>query len=124
MTDKPCKHFYTNVGGGSERCAYCGNIRNVYLETIDRLEPDVAMIDAGAFYASAAISLKRIADALEWRGIEHPLQWRLSCKRLNSNPIHGWQTIARFLFESEAKEYLNKMIKANFHEYKISGPNE
>lgn len=38
--------------------------KNVYLETIARLEPDIAMIDAGAFYASAAISLKRIADAL------------------------------------------------------------
>lgn len=39
--------------------------RNVYLETVDRLEPDIAMIDVGAFNASAAISLKRIADALE-----------------------------------------------------------
>jgi hypothetical protein len=38
---------------------------DVYLETIARLEPDIAMIDPGAFYASAAISLKRIADVLE-----------------------------------------------------------
>lgn len=38
---------------------------DTYLGTIVRLEPDVHMIDAGAFYASAAISLKRIADALE-----------------------------------------------------------
>ena len=36
-----------------------------YMETIIRIERDVAMIDAGAFYASAAISLRRIADALE-----------------------------------------------------------
>lgn len=36
-----------------------------YLNTIDRLEPDIAMIDPGAYYASAAISLKRIADVLE-----------------------------------------------------------
>lgn len=36
-----------------------------YLETIRKIEPDIAMIDAGAFYASAAVSLKRIADALE-----------------------------------------------------------
>lgn len=38
---------------------------DVYIETIKRLEPDIAMIDASAFYASAAISLKRIADILE-----------------------------------------------------------
>lgn len=36
-----------------------------YLATVYRLEPDIVMIDAGAYYASAAISLKRIADALE-----------------------------------------------------------
>jgi hypothetical protein len=35
---------------------------DAYTATIDRLEPDIAMIDASAFYASAAISLKRIAD--------------------------------------------------------------
>jgi hypothetical protein len=38
---------------------------DAYLETVNRLEPDIAFIDASAFYASAAISLKRIADALE-----------------------------------------------------------
>lgn len=36
-----------------------------YLETIDRLEPDIYMIDAGAFYASMAISARRQADAVE-----------------------------------------------------------
>ncbi len=36
-----------------------------YLETVDRLEPSIHPIDPGAFYASAAISLKRIADASE-----------------------------------------------------------
>lgn len=40
---------------------------DVYLATIESLEPDIGMIDASAFYASAAISLKRIADALESR---------------------------------------------------------
>lgn len=39
--------------------------RDAYLDTVARLEPDIHMIDASAFYASAAISLKRIADALE-----------------------------------------------------------
>ncbi len=38
---------------------------DAYLNTISRLEPDIAMIDPGAFSASAAISLKRIADSLE-----------------------------------------------------------
>lgn len=36
-----------------------------YLATIDRLEPDIAMIDARAGAASIAISLRRIADALD-----------------------------------------------------------
>jgi hypothetical protein len=39
---------------------------DTYAKTVDRLEPDIAMIDTGAFNASAAISLKRIADCLEW----------------------------------------------------------
>ena len=38
---------------------------NVYTKTVERLEPAIAMIDAGAFNASAAISLKRIADSLQ-----------------------------------------------------------
>lgn len=36
-----------------------------YLATVDRLEPDIHMIDAGAFYASMAISARRQADAAE-----------------------------------------------------------
>lgn len=39
---------------------------NEYLNTVDRLESDIVMIDAGGYYASAAISLKRIADSLEY----------------------------------------------------------
>lgn len=42
-----------------------GNDPAVYLDTIQRLEPDIAMIDPGAYYASAAISLRRMADAAE-----------------------------------------------------------
>lgn len=38
---------------------------DAYIATVDRLEPDIAPIDAAAFYASAAVSLKRIADVLE-----------------------------------------------------------
>jgi hypothetical protein len=38
---------------------------DAYMATVDRLEPDIAPVDAAAFYASAAISLKRIADVLE-----------------------------------------------------------
>jgi hypothetical protein len=37
---------------------------NAYLSTVRRMEPEIAPIDAAAFYASAAISLKRIADVL------------------------------------------------------------
>lgn len=36
-----------------------------YARTVCRLEPDITMIDAGAGWASIAISLKRIADILE-----------------------------------------------------------
>lgn len=38
---------------------------DAYEATIDRLEPNIVPIDGSTFYASAAISLKRIADALE-----------------------------------------------------------
>ncbi len=38
---------------------------DVYARTIERLEPDIAAIDAAAGWASIAISLKRIAAALE-----------------------------------------------------------
>lgn len=41
------------------------NTAEEYLKTIERLEPDITPIDASAFYASVAISLKRIADAVE-----------------------------------------------------------
>lgn len=36
-----------------------------YVETIDRLEPDITMVDRDAALASIAISLRRIANALE-----------------------------------------------------------
>lgn len=38
---------------------------NAYLDTVARIEPDIAMLDAGAALASIAISLRRIADAVE-----------------------------------------------------------
>ena len=38
---------------------------NDYLDTVARLEPDIVAIVDGAYYASAAISLRRIADSLE-----------------------------------------------------------
>lgn len=37
----------------------------LYIQTVERLEKEIHPIDAGAYYASAAISLKRIADSLE-----------------------------------------------------------
>jgi 23S rRNA A2030 N6-methylase RlmJ len=39
---------------------------DAYLNTISRLEPNIAMIDTGAGVASIAISLKRIADSLSY----------------------------------------------------------
>lgn len=36
-----------------------------YLATLASIEPDIHPIDPSAFYASAAISLKRIADVAE-----------------------------------------------------------
>lgn len=38
---------------------------DAYLATVESLEPSIHPIDASAYYASAAISLKRIADSLE-----------------------------------------------------------
>jgi hypothetical protein len=38
---------------------------DTYLHTIERLEPDIHIIDAGAGWASCAISLNRIATTLE-----------------------------------------------------------
>ena len=40
-------------------------MKNAYQETIERIEVDIAPIHATAGWASIAISLRRIADALE-----------------------------------------------------------
>ena len=45
-------------------------IDNAYLNTVHRLEPDITPIDLPAAAASIAISLKRIADALEERATD------------------------------------------------------
>lgn len=41
-------------------------MNDAYQKTVDRLEPDVTPVDADPARASIAISLKRIADVLEW----------------------------------------------------------
>jgi len=38
---------------------------DAYLDTVARLEPEIAMIDTGGAAASIAISLKRQADYME-----------------------------------------------------------
>ncbi len=38
---------------------------DAYLETLARMEPEIACVDTAAAAASVSISLKRIADALE-----------------------------------------------------------
>ena len=61
---------------------------NAYLETVKRLEPDIAMIDTGAGWASIAISLRRIADALEARNAAQPDLWAF-CDKLQSSIESG-----------------------------------
>jgi hypothetical protein len=41
------------------------NASDAYLNTVARIEPDVAMLDRDGALASIAISLKRIADLLQ-----------------------------------------------------------
>lgn len=49
----------------SHEAKAAGQRVDAYLDAVGRLEPDIAPIDASAFYASCAISAKRQADALE-----------------------------------------------------------
>ena len=39
---------------------------DAYLNTVQRLEPEITPIDVNGAVASIAISLKRIADVMEW----------------------------------------------------------
>lgn len=41
------------------------DVNDLFSAMIESIEPDLHAIDASTFYASAAISLKRIADAAE-----------------------------------------------------------
>lgn len=56
-----------------------------YLATINRIEPDIHPIDAAAGWASIAVSLRRMADALT--GMAHPMlamhQFTLGEKSIN-----------------------------------------
>lgn len=47
---------------------------SAYLDTIGRMEPEIAAVDLPAGMASIAISLKRIADGIERivEMLEHP----------------------------------------------------
>lgn len=54
---------------------------SAYLDTVGRLEPDIAMVDRDATLTSIAISLKRIADGQallieQLSNIEMTLRWR------------------------------------------------
>jgi hypothetical protein len=55
--------FPNTIAGHAQRAKAAAV--GVYQATIERLEPEIAMIDQGAAAASIAISLKRIADSLE-----------------------------------------------------------
>lgn len=58
-----------------------------YAATVDSIEPNINPIDPGAFYASAAISLKRIADALEKSAEEKERANKLA--KIQLNEIYG-----------------------------------
>lgn len=55
---------------------------STYLKTVERLEPNIHMIDVGAGLASIAISLKRIADVLEGSkekpNLTDAIQWAIT----------------------------------------------
>jgi len=57
---------------------------DVYLNTLNRMEPDIAAVDLTGAAASIAISLKRIADALE--NTEITLREALSNIEMNLRP--------------------------------------
>lgn len=48
----------------AKRAAAAGQLES-YIATIDSIEPNIHSIGTAAFYASAAISLKRIADVAD-----------------------------------------------------------
>lgn len=61
--------------------------RDEYLHTVERMEPEITPVDLPAAAASIAISLKRIADALENQNhILGNLDVRLSCIEMNIRP--------------------------------------
>ena len=47
------------------KAAAAGCRADAYLEMLGRLEPDIVMVDQDATLVSIAVSLKRIADAVE-----------------------------------------------------------
>lgn len=59
-----------------QRRAGANNNTDSYLATVDSIEPNVHSIDPGAFYASAAISLKRIADVADLFAISLLKNWK------------------------------------------------
>ena len=59
--------------GLKEEGEAAGRRIDAYMDTVRRMEPDIAMVDRDAALASIAISLRRIAEALEnpagiWHG--------------------------------------------------------
>lgn len=86
--------------------------RNYYDETIDRIEPDIAMIDPGAFYASAAISLKRIADHLD----RHPTpdDTGEAARNIGSYLIFNFNVMLGKSGEAIGLEIINDLAKIGF----------
>lgn len=73
-----------------------------YLQTIDRLEPNIYTIDAGAGWASAAISLKRIADELNVAN-------RLEALRQHSDAIVDSEKHVQWLRDHELEHLIDSL---------------
>lgn len=103
---------------------------NGYLDTVDRLELNIHPVDPGAFYASAAISLKRIADALERKPGTH-IEWVNETIRKNASQSNAYVAIKRDALERLAEALLIASVELRnreghrvLHRYPFGAPND
>ena len=70
-----------------------GDRVKAYQDTIARFEPEIAMTDQDASLTSIAISLKRIADAIEGTGLADKIEQAISSGLWNGaeNAIGQWR---------------------------------
>lgn len=98
---------------------------NYYLETLARMEQDIAAVDPGAFYASASISLKRIADALHGKTVMSSYQQSHFLLADPTPELGTGSTLAMGLFPSKRHAeaayngYLTAGLWPNFYKVRI-----